>query len=122
MLDMWQYYTDPELGYEIIPVSRITSIVDNLGRNTETAVSQDVGVIVTQDTGAILERVAESSYVSGSILVTSGPFQFRAAETGVDADTLIWHGKKYSVNAISDYNNHGVNWAVCNPDGLDNNA
>lgn len=122
MLDMWQYLADPELGYEVIQVSRITSVASDLGRNVETAVAQPVGVIVTQDTGAILERVAESAYVTGSILVTSGPFQFRAVGPGTDADTLIWHGKKYSVNAISDYNNHGVNWAVCNPDGLDNDA
>lgn len=117
MIDFDDVLNDPELGAQTLSLLRVSQTVNGKGRAVNVETPTTICGIVTQDKGAILERVEGSSYITGSILVTTAA-PLRALGDGIEADIIVWRGKRYAVNTVSDYTAHGVNWAVCNPDGL----
>lgn len=117
MIDLDDVLTDPELGAEALTRVRLDQTVSARGRAVNTETASGFTGIVTQDAGQILERVADGSYVSGSILVTTST-PLRMAGEAVEADLVVWKGTQYNVSKIGDYLAHGYNWAVCNPDGI----
>jgi hypothetical protein len=119
MIDLDDVLDCEELGATTLQCVRVTETVNGKGRAVTTEATTDFGGIVTQDSGAILDRFPEYTYVKGSILVTTA-FPLRMDGESVEADIILWNGKRYAVNQIADYLIHGVNWAVCNPDGVDN--
>lgn len=117
MIDLDDVLNDPELGATELTLVRLDQTVSARGRAVN-AESQGVFTgIVTQDAGAILERTADASYVTGSIMVTTST-ALRVGDDSVEADVVIWQGKRYNVNKVGDYLLHGFNWVICNPDGL----
>jgi len=119
MIDLTDVLECDELGAEPMTCVRVTEAVTARGRADLTEQSLPFVGIVTIDAGAILERFPDYTYVSGSILVTTA-FALRMDGNDVEADIVLWNGKRYAVNNIADYTRHGVNWAVCNPDGVIN--
>lgn len=111
MIDLSDVLNDPELGAQTLTRLAVDLSVDGSGRAKNVETSTTITGIITQDKGAILERSENGAYVSGSIMVTSGYML-------ADGDVVVWNGRRYNVNTVGDYLNHGFNWAICNPDGV----
>jgi hypothetical protein len=63
------------------------------------------------DKGAILERLPDGAYVTGSILVTTS---FSLS----DGDIVKRGGSRYTAKTSGDYARYGFVYAVCVPDGV----
>jgi galactose-6-phosphate isomerase len=112
MIDFSDVLGDPELGAVDLVCMRSAQSVNTHGRAVNVENDLPFCGIVTQDKGAILNRIDASAYVSGSILVTT------AFALVSDTDVVVWNGARYAVETIFDYGTHGVNWAICVPDGV----
>lgn len=116
MIDLSDALNDPELGAEGLTRIRFDQTVSARGRATNAETQLPFMGIVTMDAGAILERVDDGAYVTGSIMVTTET-PLRAGDN--EADVVVRSdGKRYNVNKVGDYLHHGFNWAICNPDGV----
>lgn len=111
MIDLSEVVNDPELGARALELRRVVQTVDGRGRAVNTETPYPFTGCITMDKAAILERIADGEYITGSVLVTS--------DTPINAeDIVVWGGKRYVVMVINDYLWHGVNWAVGVPDGV----
>lgn len=72
--------------------------------------------VVTADSGDILKRFPESSYVVGSIMVHS-KLPLSVGVAGQDADLVQWKGDFYTVTDLADYTTYGAGFtcALCTP-------
>lgn len=112
MSDFSELFDDEELGSEQLICVRSTDTVGDNGRTISQEKRTGFSAIVTMDKGAIVERVEESTYVAGSIMVTTA-FPLRA-----EGDVVQRNNKRYVVETLGDYLQHGFNWAVCTPEGV----
>lgn len=117
MIDLSDVLCDDELGAESLVRVRMTQTVNARGRAVNAEEQTPFNGIVTQDAGQILERTGDGSFVSGSILITTAT-PLRMAGEDYEADVVVWKKRRYAVNKLGDYQAHGFNWAVCNPDGI----
>lgn len=111
MIDFSEVLNDPEMGARTLELRQVVQTISDRGRavNTETP-SPFIGC-VTMDKAAILERIADGEYVTGSILVTTAtPIR--------EGDIVVWLARRYVAMVVNDYLWHGVNWAVGVPDGV----
>lgn len=116
LLDVSDVLTDPDFTDATLVCARNTQTVGSNGRATDASQSIKFAGVVTMDKGAILNRVAEGSYVDGSILIHT-KFLLRMNGANVDADVVTRKGKPFTVTAIGDYSDYGRGfvWAVCEP-------
>jgi hypothetical protein len=72
--------------------------------------------VVTSDTGDVLTRLAEGSYIKGSIVVHTSCELIDGLD-GKDADIVIWKGRQYTVSSVNDYSTYGRGFvaATCEP-------
>lgn len=72
--------------------------------------------VVTNDSGEILKRFPDASYVVGSIMVHS-KLPLSAGAAGQDADIVLWQGSPYTVTYLADYTTYGAGFtcALCTP-------
>lgn len=72
--------------------------------------------VVTADSGDILKRFPESSYVAGSIMVHS-KLPMSVGKAGQDADMVQWKGDWYTATDLADYTTYGAGFtcALCTP-------
>lgn len=116
LLDVTDILSDPDF-VDLTPVCiRQDQVAAPGGRVTNVQTSTPFTGVFTMDRGSILNRMAEGSYVSGSILVYT-PFQLRMSGASVDADLIDWHGERYTVVNRGDYTAYGSGfvWAVGEP-------
>lgn len=75
--------------------------------------------VVTNDSGDILKRFPESSYIVGSIMVHS-KLPLSAGKGDNDADEIQWKGDWYTVTDLADYATYGAGFtcALCTPKAL----
>src|SRR5690348_2308285 len=108
-----------------MPLLDVSSVLDNpmfsgsltCTRNTQTVGNDGIAVnsaadtpftgVVTSDTGDVLMRLAEGSYIKGSITVHTR-FKLLDGSTGQDADIVTWQGRKYTVSSVNDYSTYGA--------------
>jgi hypothetical protein len=102
---------NPDLGAESLTLARSSETVNGRGRAVLSETQSTFSGIVTQDAGAIQERLDDGAYVTGSVMVTTAT----PLEIG---DVIIWNAARYNVTKLGNYLRHGFNWAVCNPDGV----
>jgi hypothetical protein len=88
--------------------------VDGLAVNT--GADTPFAGVVTSDNGDILTRLADSSYIKGSIIVHSR-FVLLDGRAGTDADIVTWNGRRYTVTSVNDYSTWGQGFtaATCEP-------
>lgn len=111
MIDLSEVVNDPELGARLLELRRVVQTVDGRGRAVNTETPYPFTGCITMDKAAILERIADGEYITGSVLVTS--------DTPIGkGDIIVWVGNRYVAMVINDYLWHGVNWAVGVPDGV----
>lgn len=115
MIDLSDLLDDPDIGG--VPMTRIrrAQTVGDNGRAVDTFAPSGFTGIVTMDKGAILNRIPEGEYISGSILVHAPANSLRIAGIGYDADLVQWRCANYTVKALGDYSLQGFMWAVCEP-------
>ena len=96
--------------------TRNTQTVGNDGIAVNTGADTSFAGVVTSDSGDILTRLADSSYVKGSIVVHS-KFPLLDGRTGTDADVVTWGGRRYTVTNVNDYSTWGAGFtsATCEP-------
>lgn len=118
-----------------MPLLDVSSVLDNpmfsdqltCMRNTQTVGTDGLAVnkqtltsftgVVTSDTGDILQRLAEGSYVKGSITVHTR-FQLIDGIAGKDADVVTWNGRNYTVSSVNDYSRFGRGFVAANCEPL----
>lgn len=123
-----------------MPLLDVSSVLDNpmfkeapnalvCTRNAQTVGPDGIAVntptdtpfsgVVTSDTGDVLMRMAEGSYVKGSILIHTA-FVLIDGANGNDADVVTWLGRKYTVVSVNDYSTYGAGFicANCEPISL----
>ncbi len=116
LLDVSDLLTDPDFVDLTLVCTRQAQTIGTDGRATNTGAAIPFGGVVTMDRGSILNRVAEGSYVTGSILIYT-KLSLRMSATGNDADLIAWHGDTFVVVSVGDYSAWGAGfvWAVCEP-------
>lgn len=116
LLDMTDVLLDPDFLDTTLVYTRQTQVDIGHGRVRDDQVAAPFAGVVSMDAGAILNRLPEGSYVSGSILIYTLT-RLRMKGTGVDADLVDWHGARYRVTNMGDYSGYGAGfvWAICEP-------
>lgn len=118
-----------------MPLLDVSAVLDNpmfqdqlsCTRNTQTVGPDGIAVntptvtsfsgVVTSDTGDILQRMAEGSYIKGSITVHTR-FALIDGTAGKDADVVTWNGRKYTVSSVNDYSHYGRGFVAANCEPL----
>lgn len=115
MIDFTDVLTDPELGARSLVCVRATQTLNN-GRAVNTTSSTGFTGIVTQDKGAIVARIADGTYVEGSIMVHT----YFALQNKDEPDVIVdpRDGARYLVTSLGNYAEHGFNWAIAEPYGV----
>lgn len=116
LLDMTDVLLDPDfLDTSLVRVTQ-TQVDAGHGRVTNAQVTTPFAGVVSMDAGAIMRRVPEGEYVTGSIMI------YTLTRLGIkgddkDADLVDWHGTRYRVQNVGDYSGYGAGfvWAICNP-------
>lgn len=95
---------------------RNTQTVGDDGRAVNKPCKTPFDGVVTSDTGDVLTRLAEGSYVKGSIVVHTSCDLIDGTD-GKDADIVIWNGRQFTVSSVNDYSTYGRGFvaASCEP-------
>jgi hypothetical protein len=95
---------------------RNTQTVSDGGIASNASVDTSFAGVVTADSGDILKRFPESSYVAGSIMVHS-KLPMSVGKAGQDADLVQWKGDWYTATDQSDYTTYGAGFTcvLCTP-------
>jgi len=115
LLDVSSVLDNPMFKDQLV-CTRNTQTVGEDGRAVNKACSTPFCGVVTSDTGDILTRLAEGSYIKGSIVVHSR-FVLIDGLSGKDADIVTWQGRQYTVSSVNDYSTYGRGFiaATCEP-------
>lgn len=116
LLDVSEILSDPDFVDTQLACIRNTQTVNSNGIAVNAQVTTAFSGVVTQDTGDMLTRLAEGSYVKGSILVHTR-FVLTNGNAGIDADIVIWRGRSFTVVDADDYSTYGAGFvcAHCEP-------
>lgn len=119
LLDVSELMTDPDFATNTLSCARMAQAVGTDGRATDTPTNTAFVGVVTADKGSILKRMAEASFVEGSIMIYT-KFRLQMVGAGFDADVVTWKGSTYTVTNVGDYSEFGQGfvWAICEPISL----
>ncbi len=104
-LDVTDVVLDPDFMDSIV-YERNTVTVGSNGLATQTTATGTFLGVVTSNTGDILERLADSERIKGSITIHS-MFTLNDGSTGTTADIVLWKGRRYTVSNVNDYSHFG---------------
>lgn len=114
LLDISDVLCDPDFMDTGLVCVRNTQTVGTDGLATNTPVSIPFAGVVTNDSGNILERIAEGQRNKDSITIHT---QFILMDGGAaqDADIVQWRGKQYTVSNVQDWSHFGAGFtcATC---------
>jgi len=115
LLDVSSVLDNPMFKDDLV-CTRNTQTVGEDGRAVNNPCQTPFSGVVTSDTGDILTRLAEGSYIKGSIVVHSR-FVLIDGLSGMDADIVTWQGRQYTVSSVNDYSRFGRGFvaASCEP-------
>lgn len=115
MLDVSDVLTDPDFG-DVLEVKRTVQTVTEKGRSDVSEQTISIIGVVTSDRGDILDRLPDMRRVAGTIIVHT-QFKLIASDGDIDADTITWAGKDYTVTDVNDYSRYGAGFvcAKCEP-------
>lgn len=104
---------DPDFC-DTISVIRRTQTINDRGRVEVAEVQWDIIAVVTQGAGDELDRVPEGALISSAITVHTIE-RLIVAQGDIDADEILFDGRRYIVTVLSDYSNFGRGFsaAVC---------
>lgn len=99
---------------EDVTLYRYGTTVGTNGRSVRTETSSTISANVQQGDGDILDRLGDAEKIRGSISIVT-PEVLTAGGAGLDADEIVWNGRRYVVSVVSDYSNYGSGFteAVC---------
>lgn len=115
LLDVSSVLDNPMFRDDLV-CTRNTQTVGENGRAVNKPCNTSFCGVVTSDTGDLLARLAEGSYIKGSIVVHSR-FVLIDGLNGKDADIVTWQGRQYTVSSVNDYSTYGRGFvaATCEP-------
>lgn len=112
LLDVAEILLDPDFVDSLV-CARMVQTVDDNGIATDTASTIPFYGVVTNNTGDLLIRLADGSWINGSITVHS-QFNLIAGSDGIDADVVTWNGRQYTVTSLSDWSRFGIGFTAAN--------
>lgn len=119
LIDVSELLSDPDF-VDLISVIRTSYTMsgDGLSVRTEAVVSGLLGS-VQPASGDTLTLVPEESRVDGMMEVWT-TYPLRQAGEGIEADRILWKGKRLLVTKLDDFGNYGAgyNHAVCTVEGV----
>jgi galactose-6-phosphate isomerase len=104
-IDVTSVLLDPMFTDRLTCTRNTQTIGDNGLAVNAGRVTSFIGV-VTSDRGYMMQRRAEGTQVSNSILVVTR-FNLQDGSTGLDADIVTWQKNKYTVVNTEDYSHAG---------------
>ena len=118
-LDVSRVLTSPWFQTTFTVYRSLKSVDPSNGRTTLTTTGTDIRGVVTQGAGDVLDRLGDAQKIKGAITVHS-KFILAAGGGGIDADEIVWQGRRYVVEITSDYSIYGAGFsaAVCSLQAL----
>jgi hypothetical protein len=110
MIDVSDLLLDPDFTQPIKVFTR-TASVNQYGENSLIENSQYVTASVQAGNGETLSRLPQGARLQDWITIYS-KFYFTAASTGRYADIVLWEGKRYNVQLLTDYSNWGDGYTM----------
>jgi len=104
-IDVTDVILDPDFMDSVV-YERNTVTIGNNGLATQTTATGSFLGVVTSNKGDILERLADSERIKGSITIHSR-FVLNDGSTGTTADIVQWRGRRYTVSNVNDYSHFG---------------
>ncbi|WP_283149010.1 hypothetical protein [Silvimonas soli] len=114
-LDVTEVLLDPLFGDKNILCCRQTQTIDDNGYATNTEAQTPFFGVVTSDTGDVLTRLSEGSRIVGNIIIHT-KLRLIDGDTGLDADEIIWQGRRYTVAKVNDYSHFGRGFVAASCD------
>ena len=105
-LDVSDVLLDPDFMDTGLVCERTAQTVGTNGIAVDTPTMTTFAGVVTNDSGDILQRIAEGERTKGSITIHT-TFLLNDGSTGYTADVVQWRGRRYTVSNVSDYSNFG---------------
>ncbi|MDE1905294.1 MAG: hypothetical protein KGH75_02430 [Rhodospirillales bacterium] len=106
MLDVTGVLFDPDFVDTTLTVARSAQMVGSNGLATNSPTTTRFVGVVVNDKGDILRRMAEGSRIVGSITIYT-KFPLEDGSNGIDADVVVWRGRRYTVSNVLDYSTYG---------------
>jgi galactose-6-phosphate isomerase len=116
LLDVSEILSDPDFVDTALACIRNTQTVGPDGIAVNAKVTTPFSGVVTNDDGDIMLRQADGTFVKGSIMVHTR-FVLTNGVAGIDADIVVWRGRKFTVVNVADYSTYGAGFvaASCEP-------
>lgn len=114
-LDVSDVLLDPDFMDTGLVCERTVQTVGTNGIAVDTPTLTPFSGVVTNDSGDILERIAEGERTNGSITIHT-TFVLIDGAAGYTADVVQWRGRRYTVSNVADYSNFGRGFVAASCD------
>jgi hypothetical protein len=109
-IDVSDLLADPDFA-DSLTLVRGTVDVDGAGMARTTEATSTIGGVVQSGTGDLLKIGMDAAQASGGIAVyTTEPLH--VVQDSSPADALVWRGRRYTVQQVSDWGNYGAGYNV----------
>ena len=116
-LDVSDLVLDPDFATTGLIRVRSSEVVGADGIAVQTPAQTTFTGVVTQGSGAVLERLDGSSRARDSILIHT-IYPLRESAAGYSADIVIWNGVSYTVSKVNDYSTFGRGFVAATCDRI----
>lgn len=104
-LDVSDILSDPDFA-DTVTRYRSALTVNAYGEGSTVETTTTLVAVVTQGGGDVLDRTGDAEKIKGSITVhTTG--DLTAGDGTTDADEIVWSGRRYIVDSVSDWSTYG---------------
>ncbi len=106
-LDVSDILLDPDFADTSLVCHRNVQSTDDDGFTTNIAQVIPFAGVVTVDRSLEARRMEAGQTISGAILIVT-PFRLTQGQPGLDADVVIYQGRKYRVTFVDPYTAYGA--------------
>lgn len=105
-IDVTDVLLDPDFC-ETFTFIRSTVGTNSFGEGYTTETSTTQTGVITQGGGDILDRTGDAEKIRGSITIHT-MFGLTAGDGTTGADEIVWNGRRYIVDNVSDWSTYGA--------------
>lgn len=120
-LDVTDVLSDPDFCDTSLICYRSVQIRDEDNFVTNRPQEISFSGVVTVDRALEAKRMAAGQCISGAILIITS-FRLTQGQSGLDADVVIYQGRKYRVTFVDPYTSYGVGFVQAHCELIDFNG
>lgn len=110
MIDVSDLLLDPDFAQQLTVYTR-SATVNQYGENELTETTKIITASVQAGDGEMLNRLPHGAQLRDWITVYS-KYHFTTDGSGRYADIVLWEGKRYNVQLLTDYSNWGDGYTM----------